>query len=95
MAKRRTKKRSNAKNLKPELGPGVSKDIAAIIFAAAALLLVFAAFHFGGTLVSAIFTGLRQVLGFAAYLLPLVFGVLAWLLFQQETNNGKICLLTT
>ncbi len=82
MAKRKTKKKPNAK---PELNLGVSKDIAAIIFAAVGLLLVLAAFHFGGTLVSSIFTGLRQVLGYAAYLLPIVCGILAWLLFQSDT----------
>lgn len=81
MAKRRTKKKKDAKQ---ELGPGISKDIAAIICAAIAVLLVFASFRFGGTLVSTVFTWLRDAFGYAAYLLPIVFGILAWLLFQSE-----------
>lgn len=83
MAKRRTKKKKTD-NSKVELNPGISKDIAAILFAAAALLLVLAAFHFGGTLVSSIFDGLRQAFGYATYLLPLICGLLAWLLFASE-----------
>ncbi|HSX14503.1 MAG TPA: DNA translocase FtsK 4TM domain-containing protein [Candidatus Saccharimonadales bacterium] len=81
--KRRTKKKDNSKP-KEELSPAISKDIAAIVCVALALLLILAALHVGGTLVSSVFTGLRLVLGYAAYLLPVVLGLLAWLLFQPE-----------
>jgi hypothetical protein len=53
-----------------------------------AILLTFAAFRFGGSLVSAIFGGLRLALGYAAYLLPLIFAILAWLLFHPESEVG-------
>lgn len=87
MAKRRTKKKKQ-KDTQPELNPGIPKDIAAIIFVAIGLLLVLASFHFGGSLVSTIFTALRQALGYATYLLPIVCGILAWLLFKSETAVG-------
>ena len=49
---------------------------------AMALLLSFAAFSFGGSLVTAMFHTLRVAMGYSAYLLPVIFGSLAWMLFQ-------------
>jgi len=47
-----------------------------------ALLLSFAAFNFGGSLVTSMFHTLKVGMGYSAYLLPLIFGSLAWMLFQ-------------
>lgn len=49
---------------------------------AMALLLGFAAFNFGGSLVTSMFHSLRVGMGYSAYLLPFIFGSLAWMLFQ-------------
>lgn len=91
MAKRRkTKKREpRAAATKADLSPAVGKDILAIICVALALLLLLAAFHVGGSLVSSLFAGLRDVFGYATYLLPLVLGILAFLLFQADTYELK------
>ena len=82
MAKR--KKKSAVKSLKPDLSPEVSREVIAIVFGAIAILLILAILHFGGGLVNTIFTALRQAIGYAAYLLPVIFAALAWLLFQPE-----------
>jgi len=87
MAQRRTKKKKKKDSVQPELKPGIGKDIVAIIFVALAILLLLAAFHFGGSLVSTIFTALRQAFGYATYLLPVIFGILAWLLFKSEETE--------
>jgi len=47
-----------------------------------ALLLSFAAFNFGGSLVTSMFHNLRVAMGYSAYLLPVICGSLAWMLFQ-------------
>ncbi len=93
MAKRRpTKKRvtrAAAKAAQLDPTPEVSKDIIAIICVALAILLLLGAFHIGGSLVTSVFTGLRQVFGYATYLLPIVLGIVAFLLFKSETNDLK------
>jgi S-DNA-T family DNA segregation ATPase FtsK/SpoIIIE len=71
------------------LSPEAQRNIAAIFLAVLALLLLFACFNFGGTLVTGLFHGLRMVFGFAAYLLPLVCGSLAWMLFLPDRYEVK------
>ncbi len=66
------------------LSPEARRQISAIVLALLAVLTLLGCFNFGGSLVTGMFGGLRMVLGYAAYLLPIVFGTLAWLLFQAE-----------
>jgi S-DNA-T family DNA segregation ATPase FtsK/SpoIIIE len=68
----------------PRLSPEAQREISAVFLAALALLLVFACFNFGGSLVTGMFHVLRVVMGYAAYLLPVVFAALAWMLFQPD-----------
>jgi S-DNA-T family DNA segregation ATPase FtsK/SpoIIIE len=79
-------KRKSSKKVptSPLLSPEARKEIAAVVFAALAVLLVFAVFNFGGTLVTGLFHILRMGIGYSAYLLPVVFGTLAWMLFQPS-----------
>jgi S-DNA-T family DNA segregation ATPase FtsK/SpoIIIE len=88
-AKRSTKKtrRTSASTRRtkakaPSLSTEARREITAVFLGAMALLLSFAAFNFGGSLVTSMFHGLRVGMGYSAYLLPLIFASLAWMLFQ-------------
>jgi S-DNA-T family DNA segregation ATPase FtsK/SpoIIIE len=86
MAKRKTKKRSKVPSLsfRPNISEGPAREILAVVLVALSLLLVFAMFNFGGLLATGLFDGLRMVMGYSAYLLPVVFSLLAFMLFQPE-----------
>jgi len=68
----------------PRISPEQQRDISAVFLAALAVLLLFACFNWGGSFVTGLFHVLRVVFGYAAYLLPLVFGGLSFMLFQHE-----------
>jgi len=74
----------------PLLTPEASREIAAVVLSAFTVLLTFAVFSFGGSLVTDIFVGLRQVFGYATYLLPLVTGLLAYMLFRVSVYEVRI-----
>lgn len=82
MAKRKTKKKADAKEL--QLAPEVAKEIAAIVLFALTLLLVIAMFGIGGSLVSLVFTGLKLAFGYGAYILPILTAILAVMLFLPD-----------
>lgn len=84
--KRKTTSRARGKKVptSPLISPEARREIAAVVFAALSILLIFAVFNFGGSLVTGLFYGLRLVIGYAAFLLPIVFAALAWMLFQPE-----------
>jgi S-DNA-T family DNA segregation ATPase FtsK/SpoIIIE len=81
---RRKKKTVPTFSLKPNLNEGVGREIFAVFLVALALLLTFAMFNFGGILATGLFGGLRVAIGFSAYLLPIIFVILAYMLFQPE-----------
>ncbi|MDB5179090.1 MAG: putative cell division FtsK/SpoIIIE [Patescibacteria group bacterium] len=85
-SKKTTRKpaRRRTKAAGPRLSPEAQREISAVFLGAMALLLTFACFNFGGTLVTGMFHGLRVFMGYSAYLLPVVFGALAWMLFQPD-----------
>jgi S-DNA-T family DNA segregation ATPase FtsK/SpoIIIE len=66
------------------ISPEASREIGAVILGAITLLLLFAVFNFGGSLVTTIFHALRLVFGYATYLLPVVTGLLAYMLFRAS-----------
>lgn len=74
----------------PELASELNREIAAIVLALLAILLILAAMGWGGGLVTGLFGGLRMTLGYAAYLLPLIMGMLAWMLFQPDKYDVKL-----
>ncbi len=80
-------RRSKAKARK--LSPEAQREISAVVLGLLALLTAFACFNFGGTLPSGMFHGLRVAMGYAAYLLPVIFGALAWMLFQPDKYTVK------
>ena len=77
--RRRTKKQDDSK-----LAPELKREITAVLLAALAVLLSFAVFNFGGSFVTGLFQFLRVGFGYGAYLLPILFGLLAFMLFQHE-----------
>lgn len=81
---RRKKAKVPSLNLKPSLNEGVMREIVAVLLVALALLLMFAMFSFGGALAVGLFSGLKMLVGFSAYLLPLIFLLLAFMLFQPK-----------
>jgi S-DNA-T family DNA segregation ATPase FtsK/SpoIIIE len=82
---KRTKRAKTTRRSKPK-GPMLSaeaqREISAVFLGLLALLIAFACFNFGGSLVMSMFHSLRVFMGYSAYLLPVVFGSLAWMLFQ-------------
>src|SRR6185437_3444663 len=71
----------------PALSPEAHRQISAVFLAALALLLLFACFNFGGTLVTGMFHMLRVLLGFSAYLLPVVFAAMSFRLFRADDEH--------
>ena len=84
---RTTARRTTATKNLPRFNQGVPQEIIAIIMAALTVLLVFAVFNFGGSLVTSLFHGLRLAFGFAAYVLPVITGLLAYMLFRPEAYD--------
>jgi DNA segregation ATPase FtsK/SpoIIIE, S-DNA-T family len=80
MAKRKTSK----KGKEPMISPETKRDIAGVVLAALTLLLLFAVFNFGGSLVTGLFHYLRVVCGYAAYLMPAITASLAFMLFRRS-----------
>ena len=83
MAKRKSRKnRVPSLSFRPHLGEGVGREIVAVLLVALAFVLVFAMFDFGGSLAVSMFKGLRYLFGFGAFLIPLLFLLLAFMIFQ-------------
>lgn len=83
MARRKSKKtKVPTLGLKAELNEGVAREIFAVVLVALSLILVFAMFNFGGFLATGLFGGLRLAFGLSAYLLPIIFVLIAFMLFQ-------------
>ncbi|HUC20223.1 MAG TPA: hypothetical protein VMR98_01875, partial [Candidatus Polarisedimenticolaceae bacterium] len=83
MARRKSKKnRVPSISFRPNLSEGVAREIVAVLLVALALILVFAMFNFGGSLAVGLFEGLRYLFGFGAYLIPMLFLLLAFMIFQ-------------
>jgi S-DNA-T family DNA segregation ATPase FtsK/SpoIIIE len=91
MARRKRKKTGIPTfSFRPNLGDGVAREIGAIVLVVVAIILVFAMFNFGGTLATDLFGGLRFAFGFAAFLLPLIFFILAFMLFQPTKYEVQL-----
>jgi len=71
------------------LSPEQKRGIAAVVFSALGLLLTFAVFNFGGSLTTDMLHYLRLAFGYAAYLLPVVCGLLAYMLFRTGTYDVR------
>jgi S-DNA-T family DNA segregation ATPase FtsK/SpoIIIE len=88
--KRATTTRSRkTKATGPVLPVEAKREIAAVFLGALAVLIAFACFNFGGSLVTGLFHGLRVMVGYSAYILPVIFGSLAWMLFQPGKYTVK------
>ena len=93
MPKKKTTRRpvrsSRKKKAEPVLTPTQKRGISAVLFAMTALLLGFAVFNFGGSLTNDALHYLRLAFGYAAYLLPIVFGLLSYMLFRTDTYDVR------
>jgi S-DNA-T family DNA segregation ATPase FtsK/SpoIIIE len=81
--------RRRTKAARAKLSPEARQEIAAVFMAALAVLLLLGCFNFGGSLVTGMFHGARVGFGFAAYLLPVILGSLAWMLFQPDNYSVR------
>jgi S-DNA-T family DNA segregation ATPase FtsK/SpoIIIE len=86
-AARSTRKRKRTAAEKPSLSVEAKRQIAAVVLSAFALLLAFATFGFGGTMVTSMFHVTRVLVGYCAYLLPVLFGALAYRLFRADEEH--------
>jgi S-DNA-T family DNA segregation ATPase FtsK/SpoIIIE len=90
---RRTTATRRPATRKAPVGPAISaeasREIFAVVLGALTLLLLFAVFNFGGSLVTSLFHGLRLTFGYATYLLPLVTGLLAYMLFRSSVYEVR------
>jgi S-DNA-T family DNA segregation ATPase FtsK/SpoIIIE len=84
--KRKTtnKKKTSAAYRTPSISPEVMREIMAVVLVAVSLVLVVAILNMGGFLVTGIFSALRLAIGLSAYLVPFVFLLLAWMMFDPE-----------
>jgi DNA segregation ATPase FtsK/SpoIIIE, S-DNA-T family len=71
----------------PRLSEEAQRQIAAVVLAAFTLLLIFGVFGFGGSLVTSMFHVIRVLVGFTAFLLPVLFGALAYRLFRADEEH--------
>lgn len=87
MAKR--KRRSSKKQSTPQhnLPEGFWQQATAVILVVVALLLVIAMFGAGGPLMESILSAGKWTLGWAIYLVPVIFGYIAFEIFRAENNR--------
>lgn len=87
MAKR--KRRSSKKQATPQhnLPEGFWQQATAVVLVVVALLLVIAMFGAGGPLMESILTAGKWLLGWAIYLVPVIFGYIAFEIFRAESNR--------
>ncbi len=87
MAKR--KRRSSKKQSTPQhnLPEGFWQQATAVVLVVVALLLVIAMFGAGGPLMESILTAGKWALGWAIYLVPIIFGYIAFEIFRAENNR--------
>jgi S-DNA-T family DNA segregation ATPase FtsK/SpoIIIE len=84
-----TTRRRRTKASAPKLSPEAQREISAFILAALSLLLFLGFFGVGGSLVTGLFHNLRVAVGYGAYLVPIIFGMLAVMLFLPDKYTVK------
>lgn len=85
-AKSKAKKKTPRKKTDEEVmrSQGIGREIMAIVLIGVAILLLLASFNIGGTLPSMLIVNLRLAIGYGAYMLPALFGTLAFMLFMDD-----------
>lgn len=85
-AKSKAKKKTTRKKSEEEIAhaKGIGREIIAVLLIGVAVLLLLASFNIGGTLPSMLIVNLRLAIGYGAYMLPALLGVLAFMLFMDE-----------
>jgi S-DNA-T family DNA segregation ATPase FtsK/SpoIIIE len=89
---RKTSRKStrSKKAVAPRIAPEMVREITAIVLAALTLLLVFAVFNFGGSLVTDFFHITKLIFGYASYILPVITGSLSYMLFKSEKYTVRV-----
>lgn len=82
--KRRAKKQTAPQHNLPE---GFWQQAAAVVLVVVAILLLIAMFGAGGPLMAAVLTAGKWALGWTIYLVPVIFGYIAFEIFRTETNR--------
>jgi S-DNA-T family DNA segregation ATPase FtsK/SpoIIIE len=87
MAKR--KRRSSKKQAAPQhnLPEGFWQQATAVVLVVVSLLLIIAMFGAGGPLMEAVLTAGKWAIGWAIYLVPFIFGFIAFEIFRAESNR--------
>src|SRR4030088_662578 len=88
MAKKR-KRRVSKKQASPQhnLPEGFWQQAVAVVLVVIAVLLVVAMFGAGGPLMAAVLTAGKWSLGWAIYLVPIIFAYIAFEFFRAESNR--------
>ena len=99
MAKRKTTKRkASSKKATKEVAPqhelpgGFWRQVVAVLMIAAAIVLVMTWFGSGGSALNMIHSGTTFVIGFAAYLIPVLLVYLAVMIFRSDNNRLPIAM---
>ncbi len=90
MAKKKTRKRkSSRKDPAPqhELPGGFWRQVMAVLMIAAAIMLVMTWFGSGGSLLNNVHSGATWLIGYAAYLVPVLLVYLAVMIFRSDDNR--------
>ncbi|MBR1795955.1 DNA translocase FtsK 4TM domain-containing protein [Candidatus Saccharibacteria bacterium] len=89
MAKKRGRKRKASREPAPqhELPGGFWRQVLAVLMIAAAIILVMTWFGSGGSLLNNIHSGATWLIGFAAYLIPVLLVYLAVMVFRSDDNR--------
>jgi DNA segregation ATPase FtsK/SpoIIIE, S-DNA-T family len=87
-AAKKTKK-TNDVETEPKLARGVLREIVAILIVLFAVVLLLAAFGWGGSLANQVFATLRLSLGLAAYFIPFIIFMLGWMLVRPARYTVK------
>lgn len=93
-SKKKSKKARPAKSTRrtkdtPKLSPEAKRGMASVFLGALAVVYFLGFFGIGGPLVVGLFHNTKVVIGGSAYVLPLVFGALAWMLFQTDAYEVR------
>lgn len=85
-AKNKAKKKTARKKTDEEVvkAQGIGREIMAIVLIGIAVLLLLASFNIGGSLPTMLIVNLRLAIGYGAYMLPALLGVVAFMLFMDD-----------
>ncbi|MBI3984028.1 DNA translocase FtsK 4TM domain-containing protein [Candidatus Microgenomates bacterium] len=90
MARKKNRRKGSRKTDKKNVAPALVREVMAIGLIALAILLLVAFVGAGGSLTASVLNLLRVVIGYTTFVLPLLFGYVAFRLFsyQEDESSG-------